>query len=97
MVAINILGALGTQLFPPQYVGLLGFLPIILGRKAWFDYHNKEKTKAIGADNIGVYIPVFSQYDLVDFFTTLIIFAGMIYLWCYIGHHIANISYVRKK
>ena len=97
MVAINILGALGTQLFPPQYVGLLGFLPIILGRKAWFDYHNKEKTKANGADNIGVYIPVFSQYDLVDFFTTLIIFACMIYLWCYIGHQIANISYVRKK
>ena len=99
LLAISIVGALGTQLFSPKYIGLLGILPIILGIKAWFDYHKKETptssqtvqiqflditglTIANGADNIGVYIPVFSQYHWIDFCITLIVFSIMIGIWC---------------
>ena len=42
LTAVSVLGALGTQLFPPQYIGLLGFLPLFFGIKSWISYRRKE-------------------------------------------------------
>ena len=110
---LGIFGALGTQIFPPQYIGLLGFLPLFLGVRTWMSHqHNPEDqgqetqigffsvfllTIANGADNIGVYIPVFSGYTLLDIFITLVIFAGMTGLWCYLGLALANYPYIKKN
>lgn len=41
LAALSILGALGTQLVPQRYVGLLGFVPLCLGIKAWMDYRSQ--------------------------------------------------------
>lgn len=54
-------------------------------------------TTANGADNLGVYIPLFSQYSLSDFLLTLAVFALMTVLWCFIGASIADFPYIRKK
>lgn len=41
LAELSILGALGTQLVPQRYVGLLGFVPLCLGIKAWMDYRSQ--------------------------------------------------------
>lgn len=41
LAALSILGALGTQLVTQRYVGLLGFVPLCLGIKAWMDYRSQ--------------------------------------------------------
>ncbi len=117
LTALSVLGAWGTQIFPPQYIGLLGFLPLFLGIRTWLNYRrgqNEEErntgdrsqinffsvallTIANGADNIGVYIPVFSGYSPTDFAITLAVFAIMVALWCYLGFALANYPYVKKR
>ncbi len=116
LTAISILGALGTQLIPSKYIGLLGFLPLILGIRAWITYkkrcdqENEEQkitqisfisvallTIANGADNIGVYIPVFSGYSFVDFAVTILVFIIMNALWCYLGYVLISYPYIKRK
>lgn len=117
LTAVSIAGALGTQLFPPHLAGLLGFLPLFLGIRAWFSHRSEqnqpeqlpeEKTQAgflssallaiaNGADNIGVYIPVFSGCSLPDFAVVLLTFAGMQALWCVLALKLANQPYIREK
>lgn len=117
LAALSILGALGTQIFPPQYVGLSGFIPLFLGIRLWLVYRRGQEkeeqelsqktqislfgvfllTVANGADNIGVYIPVFSGYTPSEFVVTLAVFAGMLALWCYLGLVLANYPFIRKK
>lgn len=117
LTALSILGALGTQLFPPRYIGLLGLLPLFLGIRSWFTYKNSREepehnpkendqisflsvsmlTIANGADNIGIYIPVFSSYSVPEFAITLIVFAGMLALWCYLGLTLADHPYIKDK
>ena len=113
LVTLSILGALGTQFIPHQYIGLLGVLPIFLGARSWLAYRNKENkteekakisflsisllTIANGADNIGVYIPVFSSYSPTDFIITIVVFIIMIALWCYFGFVLANYPYIKDK
>jgi cadmium resistance transport/sequestration family protein len=41
LIAISIIGALGVALFPKEYVGLLGLVPIYLGIKAYIE-HKKD-------------------------------------------------------
>ena len=115
--AISILGALGTQIFPPSYIGLLGFLPLFLGIRSWITYRSSQKkpeqepdentpisflsvsmlTMANGADNIGVYIPVFSSYSVPEFAVTLLVFVVMLALWCYLGRKLADHPYIKDK
>ena len=42
LTALSILGALGTQVIPSKYIGLLGVFPLILGVRAWITYHNQQ-------------------------------------------------------
>ncbi len=117
LTALSVFGAWGTQIFPPKYIGLLGFLPLVLGIRAWINYRRERNegerntgnraqisffsvamlTIANGADNIGVYIPIFSGYSLADFVVTLAVFAVMIALWCYLGFALVNYPYIRRK
>ena len=53
-------------------------------------------TAANGADNLSVYIPLFTQYSLSDFLLTLFVFAFMTALWCRLGSSAADHPYVRK-
>lgn len=117
LTALSILGALGTQIIPSKYIGLLGFLPLILGVRAWITYQNQQYaqeteeqkntqislisvallTMANGADNIGVYIPVFSGYSFVDFAVITLVFIFMIAIWCYFGFILISQPYIKRK
>lgn len=118
LAVLSVAGAWGTQIFPPQYIGLLGFLPLFLGIRSLMNYRHEQQNKvegktshhaqisffsvalltiANGADNIGVYIPVFSDYFPADFAVTLVVFAVMVALWCYLGFSLANHPYIKEK
>lgn len=44
LIAMSILGALGLSVFPPEYVGLLGLVPIYLGIRGALDYRRDSKS-----------------------------------------------------
>lgn len=50
-----------------------------------------------GADNIGVYIPVFSRYSMTELVLTSLVFGVMIALWCLIGFKLANYPFIKNK
>lgn len=50
-----------------------------------------------GADNIGVYIPVFSRYSMMELVLTSLVFGVMIALWCLIGFKLANYPFIKNK
>lgn len=144
LTAISIIGALGVSVIPPEYVGLLGLVPIYLGIKEYVDHKRESRSKenrgqqelqkddnseieestdtkeksiitftknfinpsvikvfsitlANGADNIGVYIPLFTSMSLVDILVTVIIFIFLIALWCFIGLKLAEHPFVKSN
>lgn len=54
-------------------------------------------TVANGADNIGVYLPLFSKYSPGQLVITTVVFALMIALWCYFGLKLASFPLVKAK
>lgn len=54
-------------------------------------------TVANGADNIGVYLPLFSKYSPGQLVITTVVFALMIALWCYLGLKLASFPLVKAK
>lgn len=119
LVCFSILASIGFSIFPKKYLGLLGFIPIFLGVKAWIDYKKEnieednentieEKfssnilkvsmvTIANGADNIGIYIPFFTQMSKVGLIVCIIIFILMTGLWCYIAKNISQYPLIKEK
>lgn len=53
-------------------------------------------TIANGADNIGVYIPLFAGYDLGQMTIVIVIFALMIALWCFMGKKLSDLPVLRN-
>lgn len=52
-------------------------------------------TIANGADNIGVYIPLFTRLNILELITTIIIFLLLIAVWCFIGERLTNFPYMK--
>lgn len=50
---------------------------------------------ANGADNIGVYIPLFTGYSVAQILITVTIFVLMMALWCFLGEKITGISRIK--
>ncbi|QDR79219.1 cadmium resistance transporter [Sporomusa termitida] len=163
LLIVSVLGSLGLNIVPPQYTGLLGMIPILLGIKQWSGYRQEKKaaanstkgskaevqsetgsdpiaehfmfdnaanetehvmddrpeieaqvpkktkikaalsklinpavlnvslvTVANGADNIGIYIPLFTRLSTVELIITIIIFLLLIAVWCFIGEQLTN-------
>lgn len=49
-------------------------------------------TIASGADNLGVYIPLFTGFNGYETLTALIIFAFMTFIWCLLGKALASLK-----
>ena len=47
-----------------------------------------------GADNIGVYVPLFANSTLGQTTTLIVVFMVMVALWCAIGYYLVNHSFV---
>jgi cadmium resistance protein CadD (predicted permease) len=150
LLFISILGSIGLNLIPQQYIGLLGIIPILLGIKEWLKYRKeikeiavqnlmaeenstsgkmtddkniniakiqttkKEKIKIIlsklihpaiinvflvtisnGADNVGVYIPLFTPLNLLELIVTVIIFLLLIAVWCFVSERLMKIPTIK--
>lgn len=54
-------------------------------------------TLANGADNIGIYVPLFTSMNLMGIIVTVIIFILLIALWCFIAFKLSERSFVQKN
>lgn len=53
-------------------------------------------TISSGADNIGVYIPMFAEYGIADIIVVIAVFAVMTAVWNWLGKRLADLPLVRK-
>ena len=109
LTAVSMLCALGLGQVPEQYLRLLGLVPILLGVRAWLRRKEEETaeakgsgvlstaalTIANGADNIGVYIPLFAGFTGTQLAVTAAVFATMTGLWCLLGAKLADLPRVQ--
>ena len=109
LTAISVLGALGLQNLPLKYVGILGLVPIGLGIKAWFNQDSEEMeatavgllsmamiTLGNGADNIGVYIPLFTGFSSAERIGAVIAFVCLTALWVFLANTLAEFPKVKS-
>lgn len=54
-------------------------------------------TFANGADNIGVYVPLFTNMSLNEILITIIIFIILIGFWCFIGLKLSEHHFIQKN
>ena len=109
LFAFSVFGSLGTRFLPEGAVGILGLVPIALGVACFFQKEEEDEqirgtgvlptaflALANGADNIGIYIPVFSGFGVSDFLVTALVFAVMTGLWCFFGYHIGAFPPIQR-
>lgn len=90
IILFSVLVSRGLRLFDERYIRLLGLVPIAIGVISLFRKEEEEAasltssygavtmlTVANGADNLAVYIPLFSAYQ-----TEAMLFASAVYLVC---------------
>lgn len=53
-------------------------------------------TMANGADNIGVYIPLFAGFDIRQIVIAVCVFIFFIAVWCFLGNFTANLPAIKK-
>jgi len=106
LVAISLLGFLGGQILPRSWIGLLGFVPILVGIRRWIHRHDPPvhvKVSAAastttvtavtfgnGGDNIGVYTPLFASCDGSRLTITLVTFYLLLAVWCFVGYAVTH-------
>jgi len=106
LTLISALAANGLQMLPSSLLRLLGLIPITLGVRAWL---NKDAdahaplhpgflaamltTLGNGADNAGVYIPLFTRISPI---TASAVFLTMAALWSLIAARAASLPPVRN-
>ncbi len=103
-----------TTNIPKNFIGYLGFIPLILGIKEIIENlknddneqkQNRSTNKIInttlitisdGADNIGIYIPIFVQLDQYQIMITILVFLILIYLYSKLAISITEIPLIKK-
>jgi cadmium resistance transport/sequestration family protein len=106
LVAISLVGYFGGHVFPQVWVGLLGLVPIGLAVRRWGQRQEAAPpmvnsaaasiaavaavTFANGADNIGVYTPLFASSSLSRLLVVLAVFYVLLAVWCGLGAVIAR-------
>ncbi len=109
LVLISLAGAYGLGLIFNNYLWLLGLIPIFLGireaiKRDKYETENHTNisilntaaiTVANGADNIGVYIPLFTGCILPRLLIILLCFVLMTGLWCILSARLAALPGLR--
>lgn len=106
LVLISLLGYFGGHAFPRAVVGLLGLVPIALAIRRWRQRGDSTEateksaaasvaavatiTFANGADNIGVYTPLFASSDAQRLTVVLVTFYVLLAVWCFLGAFIGR-------
>lgn len=109
LVLISLSGLVLGQLINPQWLGLLGLIPVFLGIKGIVHLFKTKQdenshttvpnrsniqflnvtavTIANGADNIGVYTPIFANATLYTTLLFIAVFIIMIGVWCALAYY----------
>lgn len=111
LTAVSMAAALGLGHIPPQYLRLLGLVPVALGIRAWVQREREEEdegrgvgvlataalTVANGGDNLGVYIPLFAGKPLAQLVGIAAVFGVMTGLWCLLSTKLASLPRVQQS
>ena len=111
LLLLSVIGAFGALIIPKGWIGLLGLIPIFIGIKSLVSIYRMSrekltglawfmKTSAItfvsGADNIGVYIPLFLKNNLWNIALIIGIFLVLIGLFCYLGLRLVKQPFIAQ-
>ena len=53
-------------------------------------------TVANGADNVGVYVPLFAQFSAYQLAVMVVVFCVMTALWCFLGKMVTNLPVIKN-
>ena len=108
LTLLSMLGAVGLQQLSLKYVGILGLVPIALGIRAWFCRNGEDmEAKSVGlwgmatitlgngADNVGVYIPLFTGFSDGERISAVMIFGVMTALWMWLANALAEFPKIK--
>ena len=110
LFVISVLTAYGLSFLPENYLCYLGVFPILLGIKVMVSRKEKNSdahdarigvfsvalvTISNGADNLGVYIPLFAGFSPWKIAFAAVVFVLMTALWCFLGKKLADLPFVR--
>ena len=104
LYAASAAGSLVSLIAPPAVIALLGLVPIAIGVRQLTKKQASDSVPvkqggigavaalnvAMGADNIGVYTPVFAASPAADIVAYGAIFAVLTGLWCYAAYRLVN-------
>jgi cadmium resistance protein CadD (predicted permease) len=112
IVVVSLIGAWAALAIPHRWVRLLGLLPLAIGIKELLRAQRTQPeqsragdysvasialvTLSNGADNIGVYVPFF-VIDRPYLWLTLIVYAVLVLLWCFVARWLGNHSVIRRS
>ena len=113
LVVLSLLGSLGALVVPRGWIGLLGIVSIFLGVRALVGPREGREegeplgisgawgvasvTFANGADNLGVFVPLFAGTGFARTGIIVAVFLALVALWCLIGHGLGNHPTVAEK
>ncbi|HDR7778778.1 TPA: cadmium resistance transporter [Bacillus tropicus] len=99
-ISISWIGLLG---FVPIYMGIKGLFSLrsnksneVIDNTSGSLFKVAAITLSNGADNISIYIPMFTSQSLEANFVTLIIFFCMIAIWCFISYTLLRAPILAK-
>ena len=108
ITALAALAAGGLRLFSGSWLRLLGLIPAFLGVRAWLRRDDGDGaalrptfagamliTLGNGADNLGVYIPLFARSTLWEAALSAMVFLVMAGLWSLLAARIASLPMLR--
>jgi cadmium resistance protein CadD (predicted permease) len=104
LYAASAAGSLVSLIAPPAVIALLGLVPIAIGVRQLTKKQASDSVPArhggigavaalnvaMGADNVGVYTPVFAASPAADIAAYGAIFAVLTGLWCYAAYRLVN-------
>lgn len=113
LVLVSLIGFFGGQILPHEWLRLFGVAPIAIGIKKLFAKHDDHRQRAStgtldvatvtfvnGADNIGIYAPLFAVSDARRVIVLVIVLYVLLAAWCvagYLIHQHRAIAYTLKR
>ena len=99
MVLVSLIGYFGGQVLPHEWLRLFGVAPIVIGIKRLFAKHDDHikrtstgtldvatVTFVNGADNIGIYTPLFALSDAPRVAVLVAVLYVLLAAWCVVGY-----------
>jgi cadmium resistance protein CadD (predicted permease) len=111
ILAVSLAGYYIASLVRSPLIGLLGIVPIILGVARILNYKKSLREKHVhaleilsvalvsianGADNLGIYIPLFVNKSVIYVVLSMVIFLLMVAVWCYIPYNITRFKKLQQ-